>query len=149
MKLKEGNNTFRVLSSAVTGYEYWDNQNKVIRSKKEFVGVPENIKVEANGKSKINFFIAFIVWNCEAKKIQMLSITQKTIQKYIIELKNNPAWSSPKGYDITINKSGSGLTTKYSCVANPPSPTDPAVLEMYSKMKIDLEALFVGGEIFK
>lgn len=33
MKFKEGENTFRVLSSAITGYEYFNTENKPVRSK--------------------------------------------------------------------------------------------------------------------
>jgi len=148
-KFKEGDNTFRVLSSAVTGYEYWTTDNKVVRSKTEFIGTPSDIKIDKEGKSKINHFWAFMIYNYACKKIQLMTITQKGIQKYLKGLIENPKWGSPKGYDITINKTGSGFDTEYTPTAEPHSAMNPEVLEQYSKMNIDLDAIYEGGEVIK
>jgi len=148
LKFKEGSNTFRVLSSAVTGYEYWNNDNEPLRSKTEPTE-KVNAKADDKGKVSVKHFWAMAVWNYDAKRVQILQVTQKAIMKYMKNLIDNKAWGTPKNYDLCVTKEGSGLTTEYSVVANPPSPVDPSILEAYSKMNIDLEALFVGGEPIK
>jgi hypothetical protein len=40
MKLKIGENRFRVLSSAIVGYEYWTKDNKPVRSRTLWEEVP-------------------------------------------------------------------------------------------------------------
>ena len=44
MKLQDGENTFRVLSSAIVGWEYWNRDNKPVRSEKDFVQTILNYK---------------------------------------------------------------------------------------------------------
>ena len=41
LKFKDGENTIRVLSSAIIGYEYWTENNKPVRSREPFQGIPE------------------------------------------------------------------------------------------------------------
>src|SRR3990167_4201981 len=98
MKLTEGEHTFRVLSSAIVGYMYFNNENKPIRSRTAFDEMPSDIKKDG----RINHFWAFVVWNYEAKRIQILEITQKSIMLPIQSLVKNPKWGNPKNYDITI-----------------------------------------------
>lgn len=148
MKFKEGDNTFRVLSSAIVGWEYWNTDNKPIRRKEGWNTVPDDIKTEKDGSVKITHFWAFVVYNYEAKKIQILELTQKGIMKYIQGLVKNPKWGDPKKYDITVNRSGSGLDTEYTCTANPHSEIDKEITKQYEDMKIDLGALFEGNDPF-
>lgn len=148
MKFKEGDNTFRVLSPAITGYEYWNTSNKPVRSAMPFDEVPDDIKVDKDGKHKINYFWAFIVWNYEAEKIQILEITQKSIRAYMEGLNKNVKWGNPTGYDITVTRSGSGLETEYTTVASPHSKLDKAIVERYEKSNINLEALYDGADPF-
>lgn len=149
MKFMDGDNSFRVLSSAVTGYEVWDTSNKPIRSAEPFDDFPATAKVNKDGNVEIKHFWAFAVYNYEAKRIQILELTQKGIMKYMQGLIKNPKWGSPKGYDITVTRSGSGFDTEYTTVASPHSVVDPEILEKYSKMKIDLSALFESLDPFK
>ena len=44
MKFVEGENPFRVLSSAIVGYVYFTKDNKPVRSKEVFESTPEDIK---------------------------------------------------------------------------------------------------------
>ncbi len=141
MKLVPGKNKFRVLSSVVTGYEYWTTENKPVRSKEKPVETP-NIKVEKNGKSSISHFWAMVVYNYDADAIQTLEITQKGIQKYIVGLTKDPVWGSPKKYDLVIDRSGAGLETKYTTVANPHTPVSDDIQKKFEASKIDLEAMF-------
>src|SRR3990167_10963883 len=70
MKLSEGEHTFRVLSSAIIGWEYFTTENKPIRSREQFEERPDDLKKDG----KINHFWAFVVWNYEEKRVQILEI---------------------------------------------------------------------------
>ncbi|MEK6880728.1 MAG: hypothetical protein AABY22_14010 [Nanoarchaeota archaeon] len=128
MRFQEGENTFRVLSSAIVGWEYWNTDNKPVRSQEGWDERPEDVKTEKDGSYRINHFWAFAVYNYEAKKIQILELTQKGIMKTIQGLVKNPKWGNPNGYDITVARSGSGFDTEYSTVPNPHSEVDSSVV---------------------
>lgn len=142
MKLLPGRNRFRVLSSLVTGYLYWDESNKPHRSPVPFEETP-GIKIDAKtGKGNIQHFWAVVVWNYATESIQTLELTQKGIQKYITELLNDPEWGSPKKYDLVVTREGDGLATKYTVAANPHKDVPANILEMYEAADIDLQKMF-------
>jgi hypothetical protein len=144
MKLLEGENTFRVLSSAIVGYEYWNKDNKPVRLRKQPVTTPEDIRIDNDKPSSIKHFWAFLVYSHRAEKAQILEITQGSIQDAIKSLVQSKNWGDPKTYDITINRNGSGLDTEYSVMPNPKSEF-PADLVTPS---VNLEALFTGEDPF-
>src|SRR3990167_6547324 len=148
MKFVEGKNKFRVLSDAITGWEYWNTEKKPIRSQEPFEEMPEDIQLDKEGKAHINHFWAFVVWNYEAKKIQILELTQKGITKTIEGLVKNLKWGNPKDYDITITPSGSGFDTEYSVVPNPNEEINTVIAMQYERMSIDPDALYSGGDPF-
>lgn len=148
-KLQDGENTLRVLDSAIIGYEYWSTDNKPRRSKKEFREMPEDIQKDKNGKPRpIKHFWAFPVWNYEAKKVQIMEITQSSIMQAITALVCNEKWGNPKGYDITITKTGQDLETRYSVMPNPHTEVDKKIIKQYEDMNINLEALYTGDSPF-
>jgi hypothetical protein len=149
MRFSEGDNTFRVLSSAITGWEYWTKDNKPVRRKETWSEVPDDIKEEKDGSVRINHFWAFVVWNYDAKSVQILELTQKGIMKYIQGLTKNAKWGNPKGYDITVNRTGSGLDTEYTCMANPHSELDTDIIEIAKKKYVNLNALYSGADPFQ
>lgn len=144
-KFPIGDIKVRALSSAIVGYEYFDNENKVHRSKEPFEETPD-IKQNESVKE----FWAFIVYNYTTKRIQIMEINKKSMMDQVMNYIKNPDWGSPKGYDITINRKGSTKNdTKYTIVASPHNAVDPSILEQLSKTKIDLTELYVGGDPFK
>lgn len=145
LKLTEGEHTFRVLTSAVVGYEYFNTENKPIRSKEPFAEMPEDIKTGG----RINPFWAFVIYNYNDKRIQLLEITQKSIMLPIKALVDNKKWGNPKGYDITITRKGTGMQdTEYTVMPNPHSEIPPEVVSAFMAKKINLEALFTGADPF-
>jgi len=148
MRFVEGDNKFRVLSSAIVGWEYWNTNNKPVRKPENWDVVPEDIKTEKDGSTRINHFWAFVVYNYNTKKIQILEVTQKGIMKYIKGLTKNIKWGNPKGYDITVNRTGSGFDTEYTFIADPHSEIDPKIIERFEKTHINLDALFEGLDPF-
>ena len=154
MKFKEGDNTFRVLSSAITGYEYFTTDNKPVRSKLPFDETP-GIKQKKNDKTgelqdeDVRHFWAFCVWNYNDERVQILQLTQTGIMTFMQNLVQNGRWGNPQGYDITVTRKGSALNTEYTYIANPHSVLEDHIAEAWSKAKIDLNELYAGGDPFK
>lgn len=149
MKLKEGENTFRVLSVAVTGWLYWNTANKPVRFKNRLLETPNDIRTESDGKpAKIKHFWAFVVWNYDEKMIQLLEVTQNQIMTGIKALVDSKHWGDPKGYDISISRSGSGFETEYVTQGIPPIVLSKTVADEYAKLTVNLEGLFTGEDPF-
>ncbi len=141
-KFKKGENRFRVLSSAIVGWEYWTKDNKPVRSIRAWEDVPEDAKKNDNGLFQKHFW-AFIVWNYEAKKAQIMEITQTTIQYAISAYVDNSKWGDPKAYDFLIEAKGDGLEREYTVIAEPHTPAPKVDIS-----NINLKALFAGEDPF-
>ncbi len=147
MRFQKGMNRFRILSPAVTGYEYWTKDNKPMRSKVRWDFIPTDIKLENGQPTAIKHFWAFVVWNYNENLIQILQITQSTIQSSIkagVDLRKGNATNN----DIGVERKGDGFDTEYTVQFADPSPVLPEIEEAYKAKKIDLEALFEGGDPF-
>ena len=68
----------------------------------------------------------------------------KKIKAYV----DNVKWGSPTEYDMTVSKSGEGLETRYEVMANPKEELQKEIQDEYGSKKINLEALFTGGNPF-
>jgi hypothetical protein len=149
MKLIKGENVIRILSNAITGFEFWNDDNKPVRSKEVPSSTP-NIKCDADGvPTRVKHFWAFVVYNYATSGIEILQINQSSIQTAITNLVKDEDWGNPKGYDIKITKKGDGLTTEYSVNPKPAKPVDTEILAKFNANSINLEALFVGGNPFE
>lgn len=144
MRFQDGINRFRILGSAVTGFEYFTTENKPVRSKESFESTPD-IKKEG----KVKAFWAFPVWNYQTENIQILELTQKTIMNAVKSLVDNPKWGSPFQYDIAVTKTGESLDTEYQTQAEPPlgEPSEE-IKNAFMEKPINLESLFVGNDPF-
>jgi hypothetical protein len=148
MKFQDGDNVFRILSDAIVGYEYWNNENKPVRNKDYPQSTPD-IRVNDDGQmEKIKHFWAFAVYNYTDKKVQILEITQRTVMTAINNLVMDEDWGNPKEYDIRVNKTGKDLETRYSVSPKPKKPVSPDVLAEYEEKTINLEALYTGDDPF-
>ncbi len=146
MKLTEGEHTFRVLSSAIIGYEYFNKDNKPVRSKELFENTPEDLKKDG----RILHFWAFIIWNYNAKRLQIMEITQKSIMNPLKALIDNPKWGNPKKYDITITRKGTTMNdTEYAVMPNPAEEVSEEIANAFMNSPINLEALYTGEDPFK
>lgn len=148
-KLLDGENTFRIVGSAIVGYEYWRTDNKPVRSREPFQGLPADIRYNEDGTpSKIKAFWAFAVFNYDENKVQVMEITQKTIMEAIKALVENKKWGDPKKYDITISRSGSGFDTTYQVMPNPHGELTKDQKEIVANTRIKLENLYEMGDPF-
>lgn len=141
-KFQKGENRFRILSSAIIGYEYFTTENKPVRSRTPFQTAPADAKIE-DGKFKPKHFWAFLVWNYAEGKVQVMEITQTTIMAAIEALVSNPKWGKPQGYDIVATATGDGLDREYSVVPEPHTEAPDADIS-----NVRLEALYSGDDPF-
>jgi len=156
MKFQDGVNTFRALDKPIIGMEFWKtNPNDATKRIPVRRKMGEKILVselEINPKSgKIEspkHFWMFPVWNYNAKKLQLLEITQKTILEVIKNYNDNPKWGSPTEYDITVTKSGNGLETKYITDHDPKEPIAEEILKEFKDTYINLDAIWEGQDPF-
>lgn len=142
MKLKVGQNKFRILSAPAIGYEYWNLDGKPVRSREEYTTMPTDIRAEDNGNKKINHFWAFIVYNADEKKIEILEITQNSILSQLEDLINSEDWGDPREYTLTVKAVGEKLQRKYTVVPSPKASLPDAVKIMYEESKLNLDSLF-------
>lgn len=141
-KFVKGENRFRILSHAIVGFEYWTKDSKPVRQKEAWEEVPQDAKRNDNGGFQKHFW-AFVVWNYELARPQILEITQRTIQDAIEAYVENKKWGDPTKYDLVVNASGDGLEREYQVIAEPHSPAPEADIS-----QINLEALFQGADPF-
>lgn len=145
MRFQSGENRFRILGSSITGFEYFDNENKPHRSKEVFESTP-NIKKGGTVKS----FWAFPIFNYQNSTIQILELTQQTIKDPILALIKNPKWGNIFLYDLNVIKSGEGLETEYQVQPEPPigEPSDE-IKAAFMEKPLNLDALFLSEDPFK
>lgn len=148
MKLQDGDNLLRTLSSAIVGYQYWTNDDKPVRSRVAFETTPD-IRVKDGKADKPKHFWAFVVWNYSTKAVEILEVTQASIRKAITNLVEDSEWGDPKQYDIKINRSGSGFDTEYTVSPKPHKEVAEEILKAYEETPINLEALYEGKNPFE
>lgn len=154
MRLEKGANKFRVISQKpIMGYEYWTTEQKPVRSKDMPEDEPSDLR-KAKGRedehwtSSFKHFWAFTVWNHKEEKIQILQITQVTIQREMTALLQNEAWGHPTGYDITVTREGDGMETKYTIMPNPHSHQSKEIKQAVKDTPVNLNALYDGVDPF-
>jgi hypothetical protein len=129
----------------VVGYEYFNNDNKPIRSKVQF----ENITDMKDGGS-VKHFWSFVVWNYKDERIQIMEVTQKSIMTAMKALIDNKSWGNPKDYDISITRKGTTMNdTEYSIMPNPKTELLETIKAAQAARPVNLEALFAGEDPFK
>lgn len=153
MKFEEGENKFRVLGSAITGLEYW----KTVDGKRSPVRLRPGIAVpiaelETNpqtGELEMpKHFWAFPVFNYADNRVQILEITQKTLQKAIKGYLDNSKWGDPKQYDITVTKTKDNGKTNYTIMPDPKEPVHEDILTQYKNTTINLAAVYDNKDPF-
>lgn len=142
MKLKDGENKIRILSKPVLGWEDWNDKTPV-RYKMD-----DGCPTPFDSKKPPKHFWAFIVWNYEEQKIQVLSITQATIRKAIESYSKDSDWGAPYFYDIKIHKTGQSKDTEYAVTPLPHKKLNPEIVLEFHASPCNLEALFVNEDPF-
>lgn len=154
MRWEEGENKFRILASPILGYEAWNEVKGEDGKKKR---APLRFRMEAqipidelDEPEKVKHFWAMPVWNYSLKRVQILEITQKGIQRTLRALAKDKEWGSPLGYDVSVVRSGQTIQdTEYETIPSPPKPLAKEIKEAYERATINLEALFDGENPFE
>ena len=154
LELEEGPNTIRVLSRAIVGYKWWieaDDGARVPRRVRGEDEVPLEVRQVADGRDRAKHFWAFVVYNYEARAVQVLEIKQQTIMRSIEALLDNPKWGDPRNFDLVIEKVKTGprdWDVEYHVYPEPPAPLDPGIEELARNTTVRLEALYDGEDPF-
>lgn len=152
MRFSEPENKFRVLGSAIVGFELWVKGKPVRKKDKESFNSDELLNADINkftGKKKTpQYFWAFPVYNYQTEKIEILEVTQVTIMRGIQDYLDDPDYGNPKDYDLNVIRDESGEKVEYRVKAKPPKTLDAGLVKTYQDMKIDLKAIFKGDDPF-
>lgn len=162
MKFEEGENIFRILDLAISGWEYWTDKQVDVNGKSETRRVPNRVKSynevpetylqPTDPRQRAKRFMAFKVYNYkagEAGAVQVLEITQAGIMRALEALGESKRWGDPRQYDITVNRVQTGKNAtdvEYSVV---PNPKEQFMYQVEADaVRVKLEALFEGGDPF-
>lgn len=150
MKFAQGENRFRIISKPIIGYEFWVTEGESRKPVRRRMN--EEIQVGELEDGVVKHFWAFVVYNFDAQKIQILELTQKGLMKSVTNLGKNKKWGSPLNYNLVVTKTGEKMATEYQIT---PEPTDKKEDEFIKdikikaeKMNINLEALYTGDDPF-
>ena len=147
-KLKEGANKFRIVSDAVTGYEYWTEEKKPVRLKEKPQEKPKDIRLNDDGSYTIKYFWAFSVLDRESGTVKILELTQTGVMRQLQEVINDPEWGDPKEYDVNITGKGEGMERRYTVIPSPHKTLTAEEKSLVARTEINIEALFQGEDPF-
>ena len=143
-KIKENEPVkLRILSEAITGYVYWTNDNKPIRSEIQFQSTP-NIRDD----SKAKHFWAFKVWNYNTNQIEVWEIGQASIRDVLWTYWKDDEYGDLRNYPLKIIRTGKALETKYQVIAGQVKPLDEAISIASADTIVNLHALYNGENPF-
>lgn len=148
LKLKEAVTSFRILSPAIAGWEYWDRAGNPRRLRECPQTTPTDIRFTEGKPERVKFFWAFVVYNITEKTVQIAEITQKSVREGISEVVRRRGTENLSSCIFTVHRTGSGLETKYTVSGVEDAPVPSEVTEEYKRQNIKLEALFDGENPF-
>lgn len=148
-KLEKGENRFRILSKPILGWIDWaqldDGSRRPLRYR-----MKDKPSKPFDPKKPVRHFWAMLIWNYKLDCIQIMEITQATIQESISSLSADPDWGKPFDYDIKIIRTGEGLETSYTVNPVPHKPISKEINEaIIAKGNINLDKLYDGGDPFE
>lgn len=155
LKLTPGTHRIRVVAPATIGIEWWEDENGNVRQPGDKgkavpkrVKIGEAVPVKAGGATKT--FWALPVWAYTTNTLQILSVTQPSIQRELKKLDHDKDWGNLTGYDIEIDREGSGqYDTSYSVTPKPKKPLEDDIKEQLSVGGLPrMEAMFDGEDPF-
>jgi len=91
----------------------------------------------------------FTVYHVDEERAKVFQVTQRTIKDPILAYSKNPKWGDPRSYIIEIGRTGSGMETEYTVIAEPPiEPPDQKIIDVMNEAAIDLRVIFGDGNPF-
>ena len=133
----------------IQGWEAWDQDNKPHREPYE-LGKPcsKQLKdIDRNANPKL--FWMFTVYHVDEERAKVFEVTQRTIKDPILAYSKNPKWGDLRNYVIEIGRTGSGMETEYTVIAEPPiEEPDQKIVDIMNEAAIDLRVIFGDGTPF-
>ncbi|MGX7894418.1 hypothetical protein [Tsuneonella sp. HG222] len=138
LKFKEpGTYKFRLLDKPIFGWEGWviaDGKDKPIRF--DFNEKPTDVSRFKRGE--LNHFWAMPVWNFHTNRVEVLSLTTKSIQTAIEGYARNEDWGSPLSYNLTVTREGTTKeNTKYTTMPSPHSELQDDIKAAWNQVKAE------------
>ena len=91
----------------------------------------------------------FTVYHVDEERAKVFAVTQRTIKDPILAYSKNPKWGDPRSYIIEIGRTGSGMETEYTVIAEPPiEPPEQKIIDVMNEAAIDLRVIFGDGNPF-
>ena len=156
LRIKEGDkHRIRIMGTSkdpatfIQGWEAWDQDNKPHREPYE-LGKPcsKQLKdIDRNANPKL--FWMFTVYHVDEERAKVFEVTQRTIKDPILAYSKNPKWGDLRNYVIEIGRTGSGMETEYTVIAEPPiEEPDQKIIDVMNEAAIDLRVIFGDGNPF-
>ena len=133
----------RILSEAITGYGYWTNDNKPVRSEVQFQSTP-NIRDD----SKVKHFWAFKVWNYTTNQVEVWEISQASIRDALWGYWKDDEYGDLRNYPLKVTRTGKALETKYQVIAGQIKALDDEITIISANTPVNLYALYNGENPF-
>jgi len=134
MKLTEGDNEMRILSTPLIGKLWWVSPEGLVREKGGVQKGDKPYRIEYTTQlpkdvadCQTKEFWMLKVWDYSAKSIKILEITQQSILQSLHEFISNSKWGDPREYDVNIKREGSGMETKYFVMPSPHTMIAPEI----------------------
>jgi hypothetical protein len=140
--------TFIIVAPTISGYSYWTEDKKCIRSREKPSATP-NIKIEDDGKPRVNHFWMIPVYDLNSESFKLLEVTQAKIRDQITAIRDSGFYdignlNKPTALQITAQ--GSGKMTTYNVLAGLKDIPDLMErLEAFEDVDLD-EVIF--GEVY-
>ena len=149
LKFKEPETKFRFLDSPIRGWLGWKDKKPIRRLS---LGDFEEKDVDNGDLLKVRHFWAAPVWGYILKRVQVLEITQATIQRTIWNLARDEDWGTPLDYDIVVSSSAPGSKeTEYTVLPRPKRERGVMIDEAWEQALqagFDIGRLWTGGDPF-
>lgn len=140
-----GTYKFRILQAPIFGFAGW----KVIDGKNTPFRFPMDQKPSDTStfkEGKLNHFWAMPVYNFNTGKVEVLEVTQKSIQE-AIETYARSEWGTPLKYNLIVTREGTGRDdTKYTTMNAPISELSEEAKQAWAEVQA---AGFNINELFK
>jgi len=154
LRFTQGENKFRIIGASddkptpgfIHGTLGWTEED----GKKRPVRWAEGTQAPMQFADKPRNFYAFVVYNYNESKVQILELTQVKLQAELLQLAQDEDWGDCRKYDISVIRNGEGLDTTYAMNPKPIKKMDEDIraIAKAELKRINLPALFDGGDPF-
>ena len=154
LRFNQGENKFRIIGSSddkptpgfIHGTLGWTEED----GKKRPIRWAEGTQAPMQFADKPRNFYAFVVYNYNESKVQILELTQMKLQAELLQLAQDEDWGDCRKYDLSVVRNGEGLDTTYAMNPKPIKKMDEDIraIAKAELKRINLPALFSGGDPF-